>query len=372
MRTLALALLAALLVVVADSGAQQLSKSKVDPKAKIGPKSKKTDDPPEQKFNMKMTVADVVLGSPVMGPTVSAGDLKGRVVLVDYWGIDCGPCLQIMPSTATLNAELADFGLLVLGSHVQQGTPQEVRAVATSRGANFPISMQTRVVGSEDSKFIPHSLLFDHTGACIFRGSPADAEPLIRTALGKALVDGAGREKFSTTMNPIVQDLKKGKSPAQVLPRLVTLQSSAGEVGADAKALLGSLTAPGQKKLESAQELAESKPVEAFLLIEKLPAAYKGTQVSQKATELITKLKKDKAVTSELTARPSLEAIRKIEKELNTRAEGGNPKADEFKKANAALFKQIKDRLAAMKKSWPDTKATEEAVTIAERFDVKP
>jgi hypothetical protein len=293
------------------------------------------------------------------------------VVLVDYWGVNCAPCLQAMPGTAALNAELADFGLLVLGSHVQEGTPQEVKSVAVSHGANFPISIQTRVRGAEDSQFIPHCLLFDHTGACIFRGSPVDTEPLIRTALGKALVDGAGREKFSATMSPIVGDLKKGKSPALVLPRLVAQQNSAGDVGSDAKALLGSLTAVGQKKLERADELTASKPVDAFLLIEKLPTAYRGTTVAQEATEMIGKLKKEKTVTTELAARPTLETIRKIERELNIRSEGVNPKKDEFQKANAPLLKQLKDRLAAMKKSWPDAKATEEAVAIADKFDTK-
>ena len=101
------------------------------------------------------------------------------------------------------------IGLLVLGSHRQIGTPQEVKSVAASLGANFPISIQTIVRGSEDVLTLPHSLLFDHTGVCIFRGSPADVEPLIRIALGKALVDAAGRDKFSSALSPIVADLKK-------------------------------------------------------------------------------------------------------------------------------------------------------------------
>ena len=113
-----------------------------------------------------------------------------------------------------------------------------------------------------------------------------------------------------------------------------------------------------------------SKPVDAYLLIEKLPATYKGTPVARSATDLMGKLKKDKAVAMELSARPALEAIRKIEKQLDARSEGVNPqKMEEFRKANAPLLKQLKNRLAAMKKSWPEAKATQDATAIADKFD---
>src|SRR5580704_14055999 len=192
MRFVAFALLAATFGLTTGSAAlsQPATKTKTDPKGK-------DDAPPESKLNMKMTLADVRIGSYIMGPKFKASDLKGQVMLVDYWGVNCGPCLQVMPSTAALNAELSDFGLIVLGSHVQDAKPDEVKSVATNLGANFSITSQTHVNGSEDYHFIPHCFLFDQTGACVYRGSPAEVEPLVRTTLGKALVDGAGREKFT-------------------------------------------------------------------------------------------------------------------------------------------------------------------------------
>jgi len=364
MRFVAFALLAAMFGLAAGSVAQSqpTTKSKTDPKGKA-------DAAAEPKLNMKMTLADVRLGTYIMGPKFKADDLKGQVVLVDYWGVNCGPCLHVMPSTAALNAELSDFGLVVLGSHVQEAKPDEVKSVATNLGANFSITSQTRVNGSDDYNFIPHCFLFDQTGACVYRGSPAEVEPLVRTAVGKALVEGAGREKFSTAVSAIVQDLKKGNAPSLILPRLVALQNSSGQAGIDAKALLGSLTAAGKKKLDLADSMAADEPVEAFLLVEKLPAAYKGTPLARQATETIGKLKKTKAVSAELAARPTLEVVRKIERQLNMNLEGvSDPKKDEFQKANSALLKQLKDRLATMKKTWPDAHATQAAVAIGEKF----
>lgn len=369
MRFIVIPLFAVMFCIVARSEADS-PKTKPEAKSKSDAKDKKAE--PESRLNMKMTTADINFGSHLMGPKVDAVDLKGHVVLVDYWGVNCPPCRAAMPRTAALYSELADFGLIVLGSHVQNANADEVRTVARSLGASFPISSQTRVAGSEDSNGLPHCILFDHSGKCIFRGLPGDVERLIRTSVGQALVDGAARDKFSATLTPLVQDLKKGRPPVTLLPRVVALQSSNGDVGAEAKALLSSMTTGGLKKMEKAEAIYESEPLEAFLLVEKIPLVYKGTPVAHKASEMIAKLKRDKTVTAEIAARASLESIRKIEQQLSVKLQTGDPKKSDFQKANASLLKQLKDKSLAMRKSWPDARATQEALLIAEKFEATP
>jgi hypothetical protein len=39
-------------------------------------------------FNMKVTAEDVKLGKHVVGPAVEADDLKYRVVLLEFWGVN--------------------------------------------------------------------------------------------------------------------------------------------------------------------------------------------------------------------------------------------------------------------------------------------
>jgi thiol-disulfide isomerase/thioredoxin len=352
---------ASLLLCATATDARQTEK-------KTDPKAGKAD--PDKKFNMKVKAGDIRLGKHVSGPKYTADDFNGKVVMVDYWGVNCVPCLAAMPATAAMNAELDDFGLVVIGSHVQSATPDKIRAVAASRGANFAITEQTRVAGGDDFEGIPHVMVFDHTGACVFRGGPKEAEHAARLAVGEMLVAGAGREKFSQAVAPVVADLKKGRPPASVLARLASIQQSAGkgEPAAEAKALVGSITATGRKKLEQAQAKVESEPFEAFLLVENLPATYKGTPVAKEATAMITKLKKDKSVANEIAARPSLEAVRQLAGQL-----AAKPGADEagvaaFQKANAALLQQLRTKTAQMKKNWPDAKATAEAAEIAETY----
>jgi thiol-disulfide isomerase/thioredoxin len=361
-RVMCAVLILAICLLAVDVGAgQPPAKNKTDPKMKTDPKAD-----PAPAFNMKVTVKDIVLGQHITGPKIEVGDLKSRVVLVDEWGIHCPPCLAAMPHTADLNAELADFGLVIIGSHRQDGNADQVRAVATSHRANFTINQQTIVRGTQDNNLLPHCILFDHTGACIFRGLPTEVEPLIRKAVGAALVAAAGREKFSSSLEPIIKELKAGKPPLTILPKVASMRSFTGDAGADASALLGAMTAGGRKKLELATEKKDSDPVEAYTMIEKLPAAYKGSPLAQEANELLNKLKGEKAVKAELAARQYMENVRKLDQQLGLGAD--DPRKPEWQKAHAPVLKQLKDKVAQMKKVWPDAHATKEALEIADRY----
>lgn len=46
--------------------------------------------------------------------TVSLDDLKGKVVLIDYWATWCGPCKMAMPEVERVWKEYGDKGLAVV------------------------------------------------------------------------------------------------------------------------------------------------------------------------------------------------------------------------------------------------------------------
>ena len=49
------------------------------------------------------------------GDMISMEELRGSVVLIDFWATWCGPCRQIMPVLSALQEKYADDGLYVLG-----------------------------------------------------------------------------------------------------------------------------------------------------------------------------------------------------------------------------------------------------------------
>jgi len=60
-------------------------------------------------------------------PPLRLGDLRGKVVLLDFWGYWCPPCIASMPILMQLQDKYAEDGLVVIGVHgdyVQ--TPEEL------------------------------------------------------------------------------------------------------------------------------------------------------------------------------------------------------------------------------------------------------
>jgi uncharacterized protein (TIGR03067 family) len=52
------------------------------------------------------------------GQPVKLADLKGKYVLVEFWGYWCGPCIGAMPVLIELHEKYADKGLVIVGVHM--------------------------------------------------------------------------------------------------------------------------------------------------------------------------------------------------------------------------------------------------------------
>jgi peroxiredoxin len=72
------------------------------------------------------------------GKDVSLESYRGKLVLVNFWGTFCGPCVAEMPSLERLYETLAPEGLVVLGVSVDSEGP-EVQNFVTARKIRFTI-----------------------------------------------------------------------------------------------------------------------------------------------------------------------------------------------------------------------------------------
>jgi hypothetical protein len=268
-----------------------------------------------------------------------------------------------MPHLVRWNEELGPFGLVVIGAHVQGGTPEEIKAKAQGLGIRFMITDGGGVADS-NAGGIPHCIVFDHEGKSVYEGHPDKAEAPVRTALGKAMVAKTGKSSFNKSVQPLVDALKKGASPVLALQKLLPMQKK----DADAKALIESITARGQLQMDDASARTEEDPVGVYFETQKLGSYFKGTSVGTKANELFTKLKGDKSVVAEVKARPSLDAIKKLDEALEKAAKGDDVTEPKFQKTYAAALKQMRTAHSTMTKSWPKASATAEAGEIVSRY----
>ncbi|HEX4147525.1 MAG TPA: hypothetical protein VHY20_00995, partial [Pirellulales bacterium] len=167
-----------------------------------------------------------------------------------------------------------------------------------------------------------------------------------------------------------IEALRSGtKPPAAVLSQLLThTRSPDDETSAAAKQLVAKMTAGGQQVLEQAEALAATDPVGAYLKAERLPLIFKGTPVATAATKSLGKLRRDKAVMTELRARPALTMVRTFDTELGSRPGSFDPKLKEFRQENAEMIAQLRDTIILMKKSWPASQATAEALRTSEKY----
>src|SRR5579875_1844557 len=65
----------------------------------------------------------------------------GRLVLLDFWRHNCGPCLQCIPKLVELQRNFGPYGLEVIGIACETGTVEEQRAhlrpILNRKGVNY-------------------------------------------------------------------------------------------------------------------------------------------------------------------------------------------------------------------------------------------
>ena len=333
-----------------------------------GPKLPTADG--DGKYGLKFTRDQLRLGTTSVGEVPAKDEWKGRPIHVCLFPARDGRSLAALQKINGWHVDLRDFGLITIGAETADMQAEELRKIARSRDFQIPLVADAEFPSPE--RFIlPHSAVFDHTGQCIFRGAPLDAEMYVRIAVGKAVLARAGKEPTGTGARAVADLLNVGSPMPQVFTKLAEqLRRASGESADELKQLQSVLTETAKKKLDGATARSKEDPISAFFDAEQVRAAYRNTSLEKPANDLMLKLRGTPKVENEMRARPSLEAIKKLDTQLSGRDMSFNPKALDFREENALLLKQLSDAIEKMRKAYPNMRATEEAVKIAERWSV--
>ena len=129
----------------------------------------------------------------VAGGELNTADLRGKVVLVNFWATWCPPCVTEVPDLVRLQAKY-EGRLVVVGIADDHGAVNIVKTFATANHVQYPLVMSTRALAGSFPGLIglPTTYVVDQQGRIVkkhvgqLRMDRVEAEV-------RALLDAAGR-----------------------------------------------------------------------------------------------------------------------------------------------------------------------------------
>jgi peroxiredoxin len=125
------------------------------------------------------------------GKVVKSEDLKGNVVVIDFWGTWCKPCLTEIPEYNSLFRDYSKRGLQFLAVAVESGDAREVAAAAKRLKIEYPVAPATPKQLDAFGRIVvfPTTWVFDREGklAKEYLGVPPGKQKEIRDLVERML-----------------------------------------------------------------------------------------------------------------------------------------------------------------------------------------
>ncbi len=118
------------------------------------------------------------------GPAPTLESQQGRVVMLEFWGTWCGPCVRSMPAIQKLHDRYRERGLTILA--ISYETPEAIQPFLTKNAYTLAVGSdpEKKTVGAYGISSWPTTIVIDKQGRIAHVGTPYDAESAVEKALG--------------------------------------------------------------------------------------------------------------------------------------------------------------------------------------------
>ncbi len=326
---------------------------------------------------MALTLDDVNLGEHVSGPLLTAAQLRGKVVVVDFWGIECPPCIAELPGYQTLYDRYRHDGFHVAALERQRHSMEAVIAwVIQGRGRGMNLTYQ--ITGGDSTNvagryvpMLPVNFLFGADGQMIAAELHGDAlesavrEQVQHTWTKMLDVGEPGR------LTELADKLKEGHRLMETLSQLALRRRDGkdAEEIKEATRLMFAVFAAGHKKFENATAMQAADPFGAYYKFLALATDLKGTQLGDKARVAAEALRKNDRVQRELAAEDGMKRI--IALIVSFKPATGNirrPENAEFRALNREGIIELEAECRRVRSEYRGTTAGEHVPVVARDF----
>jgi thiol-disulfide isomerase/thioredoxin len=124
---------------------------------------------------------------------ITLADLKGKVILVDFWTYSCINCIRTIPYLNAWYEKYADDGLVIVGVHTPEFEFEKdynnVKAAVEKFGIKYPVALdnEKQTWNTYENRYWPRKYLIDSEGYIrydhIGEGAYAETEKVIQSLL---------------------------------------------------------------------------------------------------------------------------------------------------------------------------------------------
>ncbi len=131
------------------------------------------------------------------GSKLKLADLRGKVIVLNFWATWCTPCKVEMPWLIDLQKQYGSRGVQIVGIAEDDSGKEKIAAFAREMQVNYPILLDEGDVADKYGNIenLPTTFYISRNGMIVESASGIAGKPDIDAAIQKALGAGVGEVK---------------------------------------------------------------------------------------------------------------------------------------------------------------------------------